>query len=141
VEGRHQVAVDVAGPLGAQLARQHRQHGLVQQGHAPAHAALPDQRPPLEQVAAGDQVGVAVAAADPAGPDHAVAAQEVVDRDPDGRHGGRPANVVHRPPPRRASGDQDRLAPPRLRVGPLGHDQPVAVDGDRPHARPQFTGG
>ena len=48
-EGGHEVAVDVAGPLRAQLAGQHRQHGLAQQGHPLGHAALPDQHPALEQ--------------------------------------------------------------------------------------------
>ena len=65
------MAVDVAGPVRAQLARQDGQHGLVQQGHALGHPALPDQGPALEQVAAGDQIGVGVAAAElpePPGP-------------------------------------------------------------------------
>jgi hypothetical protein len=135
-EGGHQVAVDVAGVLRGQLAGEHRQHGLVQQGHPLGHAAPPDQHSALEQVPGGRQVGVGVAAADlpdppghgrhgrgvvalqsplqlqvqevavgdalrlvpdqplgsaqPARPDHAVAAQQVVHGDPDGGHG-RPA--------------------------------------------------
>jgi adhesin HecA-like repeat protein len=57
------VAVDVAGVLRAQLARAHRQHGPVQQGHALGHTALLDQGAALEQVAGGGQVGVGVATA------------------------------------------------------------------------------
>jgi hypothetical protein len=135
------VAVDVAGDVGAQLAREHREHGLVQQRHPLGHPALPDECPPLEQAAGGEQAGVGLAAAqppdppgrgdhgaevvavegalqlqvqevavldalrlvaeqphgpaDPARPDHAVAAQEVVDRHTDGGHG-RPAGPALR---------------------------------------------
>ena len=64
VEGGHEVAVDVAGPPRVELARQHGQHGLVQQGHPLGHPALPDQRPALAQVAAATRLGSRVAPAD-----------------------------------------------------------------------------
>jgi hypothetical protein len=168
VEGGHQVAVDVAGPLRAQLAREHGQHGLVQLGHPLGHAALLDQPPPLEHVADGDQAGVGVPAADvpdppgrghdrvlvaagqgtlqvqveevavlgllrlvaeqppgpaqPARPDHAVAAEEGVDRDPDGGHGRRPGSALVQVAPVGPLEQGRRLvevAPPPGGVGPL----------------------
>ena len=179
VEGGHQVAVDVAGPPRAQLARQHGQHGLVQQGHPLGHPALLDQRPALEQVAGGDQVGVGVAAADvpdpagrrdhgvgvvaaegalqlqveevavlhvlglvaeqplgaaqPARPDHAVAAQEVVDGDPDGGHGGRAGPAVVQVAPVGLLEDGRRLV--EVAQPPGGVGQGVQV-GRRPARRP-----
>jgi hypothetical protein len=67
-EGGHQVAVDVAGPLRAELARADGQHGLVQPGQPLGDPAHLDQGPALEQVAGGGQVGVGVAAAEPPEP-------------------------------------------------------------------------
>jgi hypothetical protein len=55
----HQLAVDRPGPRRVELIRERREHRLIQQPHAVAHATLLDQRPAFPEHADGNQVRVA----------------------------------------------------------------------------------